>query len=83
VDSVTATDGYLYEMQRRSLAQERRRNTELLLGIVAGEPCTVFGRPARITVEWPDGLPLGKTDPAEVQAWAAAQLADLRRSDRP
>jgi hypothetical protein len=78
---MTALDAYLYEMQRQNLTQERRRNTEIVLGIVAGEPCALFGRTARITVEWPDGLPLGKTDPAEVQAWAAAELAKLRRSE--
>jgi hypothetical protein len=80
---MTATDfGWtLYEMERRNHTIEQRRNTETVLGILAGEPCTLLGRPARITVEWPDGLPLGKTDPAEVQAWAAAQLARLRRSE--
>ncbi|WP_431976164.1 hypothetical protein [Micromonospora haikouensis] len=53
------------------------------LALLAGEACTLLGKPAQITITWPEGTPMGMTE-QQLQGWAADTLAELRLiRDRP
>lgn len=54
------------------------RETEIVLAILAGEPVTLFGQPARITVAWPEGLPMGMDSEEQLREYAANWLAEVR-----
>jgi hypothetical protein len=61
--------------------RQARRADEIMWGILAGgQGHQIFGKPIRVTVEWPEGLPTGmgfKTT-EDVRAFAVEQLAKLR-----
>lgn len=56
----------------------QRRQDEMVLELLAGEPITLFGRRVEITFTWPDGLPMGHTDEAAFRAEMVEWLARHR-----
>jgi hypothetical protein len=53
----------------------------IVLAILAGESATLFGRRVEFSLSWPDGLPLGMADEAELREWAASELAKVRERE--
>jgi len=49
-----------------------------ILAILAGEGGTLFGRRVEFTVSFPDGMPMGWKDEAEMREWASGELARVR-----
>lgn len=57
--------------------RERRRQDDIVLGILAGEPRRIFGRPVEFTLTWPEGRPFNYTED-QLRAMAADWLRDRR-----
>ena len=52
-----------------------RRQDDIILGILAGEPMTLFGKQVEFTLTWPEGRPFGYSE-ERLQEMAASWLRD-------
>lgn len=62
----------------RTATHNAHREQEKQLAMLAGEPMLIFGKPVKVSFQWPDGLPLGCADQAEFTAEMCRWLAEHR-----